>query len=340
MKIKYLPKSLYRLYNYASKQTAISDQIERRKKFLGDWEILKARKVPEKEIAKITGISRATYYRLKKSISIHGIRGLEKQSRRPKVFRKSKIPKASIEIALDIRRKNPTYGKEKITIILKRDFSINLSVSSVGRLIKNFVKNGLILPSYARIRKRQKRLFKGHAKPWRYGTKIKEPGQMVQIDHMVVTKNQLHFKHFQAWDPYTKSLIAEVYSDATSVSAKKFLVKLIQKFPFKIQSIQVDGGSEFMSHFEQECAENNIQLFVLPPKRPQYNGGVERANRTMREEFYGDHRMFADSLGAMRLALNVAILKYNSYRPHHSLGGLTPLQYTNQYLMSRQSHML
>ena len=113
MKIKCLPRSLYRLYNYASKQTAISDQIEQRKKFLGDWEILKARKVSEKEIAKITGISRATYYRLKKSISIHGIRGLEKQSRCPKVFRKSKIPRATIDIALDIRRKNPTYGKLK-----------------------------------------------------------------------------------------------------------------------------------------------------------------------------------------------------------------------------------
>ena len=249
MKIKCLPRSLYRLYNYASKQTAMSDQIGQRKKFLGDWEILKARKVPEKEIAKITGISRATYYRLKKSISIHSVRGLEKQSRRPKVFRKSKIPRATIDIALDIRRKNPTYGKEKIAVILKRDFSISLSVSSVGRLIKSFVKNDLVIPSYARIRKRQSRLFKGHAKPWKYGTKIKEPGQMVQVDHMVVTKNQLHFKHFQAWDPYTKSLVAEVYSDATSISAKKFLIKLIQVCPFKIQSIQVDGGSEFMSQF-------------------------------------------------------------------------------------------
>lgn len=126
---------------------------------------------------------------------------------------------------------------------------------------------------------------------------------MVQIDHMVVTKNQLHFKHFQAWDPYTKSLVADVYSDATSISAKKFLDKLIKTFPFKIRSVQVDGGSEFMAHFEQACADNNIRLFVLPPKRPQYNGGVERANRTMREEFYNDHRVFADSIELCGLPL-------------------------------------
>jgi transposase InsO family protein len=340
MQIKYLPKEVYKLYHYACIQTTKSEQIERRRKFLDDWEILKNRKVPEKEIAKITGISRATYYRLKKSLSIYGLRGLEKRSKRPKKFRQSKIPKETIEIVLNIRKQNPTYGKDKINIILKRDFAISLSVSSVGRLIKNFKEKGLIIPSYARVRKRRKRIFKEHAKPWQYGIKIDGPGQMVQIDHMVVNKNQLHFKHFQAWDPYTKSIVAEVYSDATSVSAKKFLSKVIATLPFKVQSIQVDGGSEFMSHFEQACADNDIKLFVLPPKRPQYNGGVERANRTLREEFYGDHRVSADSVGAMRIALQLAISKYNSYRPHHSLGGLTPLQYTNQYLMCRQSHML
>ena len=54
---------------------------------------------------------------------------------------------------------------------------------------------------------------------------------------MTVTKNQLHFKHFQAWDPYTKSLVAEISSNATVVSAKKFLLKAIKALPFKIQSI-------------------------------------------------------------------------------------------------------
>ena len=154
---------------------------------------------------------------------------------------------------------------------------------------------------------------------------------------MTVTKNQLHFKHFQAWDPYTKFLVAEVSSNATAAAAKKFLHKVIKVLPFTIKSIQVDGGSEFMAEFEDACAEHKIPLFVLPPKRPQYNGGVERANRIMREEFYDDHRVLADSIPVMRLELNKAVMN-NSYRPHHSLGGLTPLEYTNQYL-SRQSRM-
>ena len=338
MQIKYLPHALYKSYSYAYSQTTKDEQIKQRRKYLGDWETLKARKVPDKEIAVITGISRATYYRFKKSLKLLGLKGLEEQSRRPKKVRQSKIPLTTKQIVLNIRRQNPTYGKDKIAIILKRDFAIKLSVSSVGRLIKKFKVEGLIIPSRSRFKQRRKRVFKGHAKPWQYGTKIKQPGQLIQIDHMTVTKNQLHFKHFQAWDPYTKMLVAEIYSNATALTAKKFLLKAIKELPFKIESIQVDGGSEFMADFEDTCAEHKIPLFVLPPKRPQYNGGVERSNRISREEFYDNPELLADSIQAMRLELKKSTWKYISYRPHHSLGGLTPLEYTNQYL-GCQSHM-
>ena len=97
----------------------------------------------------------------------------------------------------------------------------------------------------------------------------------MQIDHMRVVKNNIRLKHFQAWDSITKTLVAEVYGNATSIVATKFLLKVIQKLPLPLKSIQVDGGSEFMLYFEKFCSENNIPLFVIPPSRPQYNGGVE-----------------------------------------------------------------
>ncbi len=48
----------------------------------------------------------------------------------------------------------------------------------------------------------------------------------------------------------------------------------------KHQYIQVDGGSEFMGDFEDECAERKPPLKVLPPHSPELNGVVERTNRT------------------------------------------------------------
>ncbi len=66
---------------------------------------------------------------------------------------------------------------------------------------------------------------------------------------------------------------------------------------------------------------------VLPPSKPTYNGGVERGNRTFKEEFYYRSDLLADSIGAMRYELAKAQNKYNTYRPHKNLGGLTPMEY-------------
>ncbi|MEJ6712498.1 MAG: integrase core domain-containing protein, partial [Rhodobacterales bacterium] len=61
--------------------------------------------------------------------------------------------------------------------------------------------------------------------------------------------------------------------------------------------------------------------------RPKYNGGVERGNRTFREEFYACRDLIADSIGAMRFELRKAVEKYNKFRPHHALKGRTPMEY-------------
>jgi hypothetical protein len=56
--------------------------------------------------------------------------------------------------------------------------------------------------------------------------------------------------------------------------------------PFPIKAIQVDGGSEFESIFEQECQQRGTGLSVPPPRSPKLNGGFEQAHRTHTEEFY------------------------------------------------------
>ena len=55
--------------------------------------------------------------------------------------------------------------------------------------------------------------------------------------------------------------------------------------PLPVRSVQVDGGSEFMADFEADCARRELPLFVPPPRRPQWNGQVERCNDTLRLEF-------------------------------------------------------
>ncbi len=157
--------------------------------------------------------------------------------------------------------------------------------------------------------------------------------EYVQIDHMTTTvTGGRMYKHFQAVDPVSKFMYANVYSNAKSSTAAAFLKEVIAAFPYLIKSIQVDGGSEFMSHFEEKAKELGIPMFVLPPRRPQWNGNVERGNRTLREEFYADPNVKIDSIQVIRFELKKFLHKYNNYRPHRNLNNATPVLYTKSIL--------
>jgi len=331
MQIKRLHKNVYKLYSYARTQECLDVYRQKYKEIVEKWEQLKSEGVSDKLCQEFVGVSRATYYRAKRKLE--GLKqGIIPPSKKPRALRKPQWGESEKQLVLRIRRQNPTYGKAKISVILRRDHGQTISESTVGRILKTLFKKGLVQKSLSAPRQKRKRNFQKHARPWRYGMKGLKAGQMVQIDHMSVSCNQVTIKHFQAWDPSSKFIQANAYSTATSQTAKKFLLELLEKAPFKISSIQVDGGSEFMLHFEEACAELSIDLYVLPPKRPQYNGGVERGNRTFREEFYARRNLLADSVRAINAELQKAVKKYNTYRPHFSLKGLTPMQYLHNNL--------
>lgn len=339
MQIIGLHKNIYKLSSYALSQEKLESHRKKYEKPVKIWKKLKSEGIPDQICQEFSGISRSTYYRYKARL-VELTKGILPPSKKPKSLRKPQWGEAEMQLILRIRRENPTYGKAKVSVILKRDHGVHFSESTVGRILKHLMNKGLIQKSISAPHKKRKRRFKGHAQPWIYGMKALKPGQMLQIDHMSVSKNNLPLKHFQAWDPTSKFIHASLYSNAKSRSAKKFLLELIQKSPFNIESIQVDGGSEFMKDFEEACAELQIQLFVLPPKRPQWNGGVERGNRIFREEFYSRKDIFADSLQGMRFELSKSLHKYNTYRPHFNLKGLTPMQYLRPILeASQMSHM-
>lgn len=327
MQIKGLHKNIYKLASYALSQEKLEFHRKKYESLVKSWQKLKSEGVSDKICQDILEISRATFYRYNKRLDELS-KGILPPSKRPKNLRKPLWGEAQKQLVLSIRRENPTYGKEKIAIILNRDHGQTLSESTVGRILKLLSLKGLITKSPSALRTKRKRVFKKHAKPWTFKDyKTMILGERVQIDHMTVTKNGITFKHFQAWDRRSKYMDAGVFSNATSKSAKRFLLSFVAKAPFPILSIQVDGGSEFMAEFEEACAELCIPLIVLPPKKPQYNGGVERGNRIFREEFYNRSDLLEDSVRGMEASLRKSLLKYNSYRPHRNLKGLTPLQY-------------
>ncbi len=134
------------------------------------------------------------------------------------------------------------------------------------------------------------------------------------------------FKHFTAHDAISRWDVIGVYNRATATSAVHFLDVLLSRMPFPVKAIQVDGGSEFQAVFEVECQKRGIKLFVLPPRSPKLNGGVERAHRTHTEEFYEITDSTFD-IADLRQELLQWEHIYNMVRPHQALGYLTPQKF-------------
>lgn len=120
--------------------------------------------------------------------------------------------------------------------------------------------------------------------------------------------------------------MGQAYGVATSEIAAKFMDYMQAKFPFQVISIQVDGGSEFMGDFEALCQERGIILLVLPPRRPQYNGSVERVNGTVKHEFYQFYEG-GSNFEQLNLSIERYAQIYNTVRPHQAIQNMTPLEY-------------
>jgi len=200
MRIVGLHKNIYKLANYSLRAENKEKYYNLYEEPVRRWNKLKAEGVSDQLAAEFCGISRATYFRYRRAV-LNLQKNIYPPTKAPKRKRQGGFGESIQQLILSIRRDNPTYGKNKIAVILKRDHQVKISESSVGRILDQLMQRGLIQPSLSAPKHRRKRRFKGHAKAWSYKLKPRKPGEMVQIDHMSVTPNQCHVKHFQAWDP-------------------------------------------------------------------------------------------------------------------------------------------
>ena len=130
------------------------------------------------------------------------------------------------------------------------------------------------------------------------------PGEKVQIDVKEVPYNCLRGallrdnKHLYQWtaiDECTRIRFVYGFEEHTPENSVRFLKMLIKKFPFKIQTIQTDNGTEFTYKyisdteecpFDKELRKLGIQHKQIPPRTPWHNGKVERSHRNDQRYFY------------------------------------------------------
>lgn len=279
----------------------------------------------------VAGLPRSTYYDWRRRHRRDGLRGLAPRSSRPLTHPGRRWTHADARRVFAIRGEMRWCGKAR----LHWEHSLRhpdrpLSLAAVGRIVQWGLESGRIKPGgigeanpcsfwcEGRAKAKRRRDFSdGHAERW--GKEDKHKG--IQMDHMTLTVDGRTFKEFRAVCPKTRRQHAKVFSRATAGTAKAFLAEALKRLGE--QPIQVDGGSEFRAEFEDECAERRLPLKVLPPRRPELNGIVERANRTARIEFWS-HYDGELTCQAINRGLDPHLDYYNNRRPHRALGMKTP----------------
>jgi len=172
--------------------------------------------------------------------------------------------------------------------------------------------------------------------------KAEYPGQKVQIDVKYVPKECVvgNTKYYQytAIDEYTRLVYREMYDEHSTYSSEDFIKKAIAFFPFRIELVQTDNGTEWTNAmvsneptptlFEQALIRANIAYKRIRVATPRHNGKVERQHRADQKRFCKRLRMYDLDDGRKQLK------RYNQFSntiPKVCLDYKSPLEVLAEY---------
>ena len=173
------------------------------------------------------------------------------------------------------------------------------------------------------------------------------PGEKVQIDVKEVPycclkgaakRDGKHLYQWTAIDECTRVRFIYGFEEHTPENSVKFLKMLQKVFPFQIQTVQTDNGTEFTykyisdteeSPFDKALAAAGIVHKLIPPRTPWHNGKVERSHRNDQRYFY-DWEKFSD-VEELNRKLK-AHLAWSNRKPMRTLGRKSPLELLREKL--------
>jgi transposase InsO family protein len=166
---------------------------------------------------------------------------------------------------------------------------------------------------------------------------VGRPGALVQLDTMHVQRaSACTLFQFRAVDCFTRKRVFALAPGLTSQQDAAFLKRLLVQFPFPVQALQSDGGSEFLDDFSRTAAELKLTHYFNSPNNPQGSGRIEGSFRTDEEESCQVEELPAD-IGGLEAALIAWNHLYETVRPHQALGDLTPEQFHQRWITNHQS---
>lgn len=258
------------------------------------------------------------------------IESLQNRSRRPHHHPNQHTPE-EIALITNMRRRNPDAGLVVFWVkLMQRGYT-----RSIPGLYRFLRKQGMMAvkppnPKYV-------------PKPYE---QMSHPGERIQIDVKFVPSVCLvnaakgkRFYQYTAIDEYSRWRFVEAFEEHSTYSSAMFVEHLIKAFPFRIECVQTDNGTEFTNRFtslkdkptlfQRHLEQHGIRHKLIRPFTPRHNGKVERSHRKDNERFYATHTFYSFEDFSKQLKV-YNHRDYNNF-PMRPLGWKTPQQVLNDF---------
>ena len=215
-----------------------------------------------------------------------------------------------------LARRHPRYGYRRVHAILRRE-GWGCNRKRVQRLWRD---EGLGLPTRSKRKRRGPRM-PGHLV-------AVQPDQVWAIDFVSDRiADGRPIKILTVTDEHTREALATPVARRMGADdAVSTLEQIVERRGRAPALIRCDNGPEFISQSLRDwCRFNNAGTGYIEPGAPWQNPFVESFNGHLRRELL-EMESF-NSLFEARLLLEDWRLEYNYYRPHQSLGYMTPAEY-------------
>lgn len=282
-------------------------------------------------VSRYFGIVPKTFWKWKKRFNKDNPRSLETQSRAPKRRRRREITPLQEERIVALRKRFLRYGKIKLALRYEMIYGEKISSWKAQKVIEKYQ---LYYHPAKNYRTQRKRLSAEKKKRITELSLKQKVFFLFRMDTIVRHWEGKKRYILTAIDTVSRLAFAHMYTSHSSLCATDFLYRLRHLTNGKIENIHTDNGSEFHKDFEKACKELKLPHYWSRTRTPQDNPHNERFNRTLQEEFIqlGNHILDPE---VFNKNLTEWLIEYNYFRPHESLGYVTPM-----YFIQKQKVLL